>query len=654
MARNTCWIVTIMTIFLNFWGGLQVCGQTKQSRWFHLSLDSLEFPHVIEVEEDTSTEVINQRLEQLISPTNIEDSLRTRKMLDSLKSFSDRTKVGARLYSLLFVNNAGGNNERYTQGQIQDEYRKYSGDRVNSITLKQIDIFGTNIYEPSTWDSESNENFWGNNLTTQTRPFILKRFILQKEGEPLDAELLAESERLLRASSNIQDARVLVVPDLLDSTAVNVLIVTKDVFSIRPLAEISSPQSGKLGLEDRNFLGLAHTFKLQGAYDFRDSTQLGIEVGYELRNIRASFVDAGIEFKDDPRETRHRAYVDREFVSAKLRWAGGVDLKQNTIKNQFISRQDTIPGPIRNIEQDYWASVAFPLGDKNDLQAPRLYTTGRYFDSKFPERPFVSPDSNRLFENRRLLLAGLSLNQQAFYKSNLIRAFGQTEDVPVGWKISGNVGYQWFEFQQGIIYSAELSKAWYRPRKGYFYAFLYGSLCTDYEKVHNYAVSTQMKYISPLLKLGSMRLRNFFELEFSQLFGYQGVIDLELDRERDVRGLSVPWVYGDRKILGRYESVVFTPWQFIGFKVAMFAFADIAHIRTPEVVVPSQGYYNGAGAGLRIRNEELVFNTFQFRFGYYPNAPQGISAFAFDVSTKTLINWDDFKIRKPNVRFLEN
>ncbi|NLE34622.1 MAG: hypothetical protein GX622_05940, partial [Bacteroidales bacterium] len=57
------------------------------------------------------------------------------------------------------------------------------------------------------------------------------------------------------------------------------------------------------------------------------------------------------------------------------------------------------------------------------------------------------------------------------------------------------------------------------------------------------------------------------------------------------------------------------------FRFALFAFAD-AGLLVREGFMDG-GYYTvpALGAGVRIRNDQLVINTLQIRLAWYPNSP---------------------------------
>ena len=62
------------------------------------------------------------------------------------------------------------------------------------------------------------------------------------------------------------------------------------------------------------------------------------------------------------------------------------------------------------------------------------------------------------------------------------------------------------------------------------------------------------------------------------------------------------------------ETVVFTPYQPLGFRITVFGFADFGLIGySPNIF--KNDFFTSFGLGVRLRNERLVFNTIQIRLG---------------------------------------
>ena len=84
----------------------------------------------------------------------------------------------------------------------------------------------------------------------------------------------------------------------------------------------------------------------------------------------------------------------------------------------------------------------------------------------------------------------------------------------------------------------------------------------------------------------------------------------------------------------------------MGFRMAAFTFFDFGFLRG----LPFAGNpHMGLGAGIRLRNENLAFNTIQFRMAYYPNPPIDMTPGDFTFSTRVAEPIEDFDLRGPTI-----
>lgn len=122
---------------------------------------------------------------------------------------------------------------------------------IRSIQIKTLDVF----------EGDRDLRFyhrWMQGLHRSTRVRVIRRELLIREGDCLDQELVAESERNLRAMAILSDASITVVDDH-EGDGVDLLVVTKDRFTFR--TELSFSRKGGLNkvrysLGDTNMLGL--------------------------------------------------------------------------------------------------------------------------------------------------------------------------------------------------------------------------------------------------------------------------------------------------------------------------------------------------------------------------------------------------------------
>ena len=154
------------------------------------------------------------------------------------------------------------------------------------------------------------------------------------------------------------------------------------------------------------------------------------------------------------------------------------------------------------------------------------------------------------------------------------------------------------------------------------------------------------RYFSRLKKWGRYKRRWLAVLEHVKginRIGNQGLI-----LEERLRGFpNSSKERGTDLILARVELDLFTPWFFYGFKTVWFTFADMAWLsKDPEHFAP-QTYYGAFGMGLRIRNENLVFSTFNLRLVYYPHVHGGSSNIGYEFSTSNPNAFQPLSFGKP-------
>jgi len=78
-----------------------------------------------------------------------------------------------------------------------------------------------------------------------------------------------------------------------------------------------------------------------------------------------------------------------------------------------------------------------------------------------------------------------------------------------------------------------------------------------------------------------------------------------------------------------------------------FLFVDAGLINKKNKILAESPVYSGIGAGIRIKNENLVFNTIQLRFSFYPVAPANSELQNIHLSGMATPHPESFIIPKP-------
>ena len=242
-------------------------------------------------------------------------------------------------------------------------------------------MFGSDIDNPFSSDPNKLENIL-NKTHLNTNEYIIKKNLLFSEGDTISPLILSDNERILRDLPFINDSRILVVP--VSGDEVDIIVLTRDVFALGGTASFSSVEKGFLALFDKNVLGLGSEIRLEMIYneDLPDSPGFGLK--YNFNNIAKSFVDLNLFYFDGLGEETYGININRKFVSATTKYAGGISVRQMFTSEDLDTM--TVPEPLKYNLQDYWLSRSFLL---NSESVSRLIFGIRYMNNNVFSHPFI-------------------------------------------------------------------------------------------------------------------------------------------------------------------------------------------------------------------------------------------------------------------------
>ena len=139
---------------------------------------------------------------------------------------------------------------------------------IGKIEVEVVDVFDLTKPSENTWLGRSADK-----LHASTKEVVVRRVLLFKEGDPVRARLIYETERLLRALPFLKDARISPVtgPDGIVVAKVQV----RDAWTTQVNAGFSSvggQKAGNFGLDEVNFLGEGKGVAFDYSKNFQRST----------------------------------------------------------------------------------------------------------------------------------------------------------------------------------------------------------------------------------------------------------------------------------------------------------------------------------------------------------------------------------------------
>jgi hemolysin activation/secretion protein len=279
-------------------------------------------------------------------------------------------------------------------------------------------------------EAEQQGGFWAyrtaNKIHVETRESIIRQELLFAPGDPMDAELLAQTERNLRGLVFIRDARIETFPR--DDGTVDVRVQTFDAWSTVPelsFAKVGNELTWGAGVSERNLLGRGKQIELNYRSGLeRDSTNFF----YRDPRVAGSRVAVSVGLSNLSDGGRGQLNVSQPFFSLRTKWAFGV---------QFLSFDQLDPlyfagervADLRHVAQLAGVDIARAVV-RRPSSALRLHIGYRFQEDE------VESDLRRF----GIIQVGISWVQHRFLKLHHVNRFEVSEDFNLGNQASAFVG----------------------------------------------------------------------------------------------------------------------------------------------------------------------------------------------------------------------
>ncbi|NLN30256.1 MAG: hypothetical protein GX158_03300 [Bacteroidales bacterium] len=575
--------------------------------------------------------------QKLIPPPFPEDDRNP--LIDSLRVKASKYLIIKKLYDFVVVPGKAAS-PGPAEGSSQNDYLRYSGKIIRKIDIRRLEVFGTDIDYSLISNPGRLESFL-NKTHTNTAERIIRKNLLFSEGDTLSPLLLSDNERILRQLPYIEDSRIIVVFE--SDSFVDILVLTKDVYSLGASALIISATKGSVSLYEKNIFGIGHEFRLKVPFDQDSAGSPGIGMNYNINNISKSFINLNLQYYNALGRTSYGFAADRKLISSSTKYAGGIHVSMTSTTTDL----DTLPEPepLKFNHQDYWLSRSFLL---NPEKATRLILSARYLNNNVYRHPDIHPDSYHSLQKYKIYLASLSFSIRQFYKTSLIYGYGRTEDLSDGMLINLTAGQEINEFKQRFYSGISLSAGKKLSGGGYFHSNAGLAAFRNKNETEQGILILRANYFTNLLYAGTHRLRNFYNIDYTRGFGRYKDEYLLFNTENGLAGFRNDSLRTEKQRLTiSTESVLFSPARIYGFRIAWFAFGDLGYLFGANQFFNQGKVISRIGLGVRLRNDNLVFNTFQIRLSFFPHLPAWSRIKNFNVSGEQMLNPDNFEPDRP-------
>lgn len=545
--------------------------------------------------------------------------------------------------------------------RVENPFLKYKGKTIHNIAVITLG------FECDINDSCNIKNNFGTRVAKKfhrnSTEKVIRKNLFFKENDPVFPFLLADNERYLRELVYLQDARILMEQAAGDSNSVDVIVLTKDIFSIGGSLSISSQTRGRMELKDENINGSGSKLSATYFYDKARSPSNGFGAEWVKRNIRGSFIDwtvgfhnfrpAFSSFRDE--EAGYYTRVEKPLVTPYIPTTGAFEAGYYKTSNAYNS--DSVYNNDYRYEYyniDGW--FGYSLDNQRSLYEAKeirvhKFVAVRGFYQHFLKVPVkYKTQYDYRFADMNGGLASLNIFRQVFYKTNFIYGFGRNEDVPEGFSASLTAG--WINKQNArrpyTSFEGQLNNF---IRNGYYTSYTFRAGAFYYR--HRFEDVDLLFNIDHFTRLKKMNENWFFRCFLST--GVTAQVNPVLNTPlflNSIYGLSYfnnGSINADLRTTVKAETVFYNTKKLLGFRFAPFAFGDISLMKPTKAELNKTDMYSAVGGGIRTRNENLVFGTIELKGYYFPRTNAGMNTWKVELNTNIRFKYNSTFIKRPDI-----
>jgi hypothetical protein len=541
-----------------------------------------------------------------------------------------------------------------------DPFIVYKDKRIATVTITNI-TFGGSVNDTNT----IRKSFFlrlADNLHVVTREHIIRNNLFFKVGDNFFPNLVADNERFLRDQTYIQDARIIVTPADIDTSAINITIVYKDVFSISATGGASA-KNAYLEVKDDNFMGRGQRIIAQQYYDLDRIKRYGFGIEYTKRNIRGTFVDFTVGYNNVTpafnsgrrEETATYARLEMPLVSPYYLWTGALEASHRFTTNHYLL-DSTFKAQFnyKYSLYDAWAGYNITFKTSNNegtIRKVKQFIAIRATERKFTQTPtFFAHKYVYQYANLSSILAAYTIFKQEYYRTNFLYGFGRNEDIPEGFNYSLIIGWADRDDVARPYLGIDFQRNYFTGVKSYFNHTLKIGGYLNNKKFEDVGIVLGTETFTKLRKLGNSTwfTRHFLNASISQQ--YNRSLD-EPIRLNSIYGIeqynSDSATLSDSRLSFGSASVFYNTWKLAGFSFAPFAATNITYVKPIGKSIGRGDVYSSFGAGIRSRNENLVFGTMELKAFYFPRVTNNMPTWKITFVTDLRFRFNSQYVKRP-------
>jgi hypothetical protein len=536
----------------------------------------------------------------------------------------------------------------------------YAGKRINSITIEQHNFLSSiDSKESNLKDIFSKIS---NKLQSNSKKRAIRENIFFKEWDVFDPSIIAYNEKWLRDLSYIQDAKITATITPYDTNQVDLIVVTKDLFSYGGELQINNKDAYAAKINNINLLGTGNSVQLIQNFENGRTPKSGWGYDIGLSNLMGSFIsiNAGInQFGNNLANNvlsarKNYISVQRPLLHPNSKWLGGMEYLETFNKNVFPGTWDSVFDQQLNYDlkhKDIWVGYQLTSQSKRiKSNEYKQFVQYRYLENNFKERPIdYLLQLDRNYQNLKANFISFTLVRQSVYRTRYLYGLGRYEDLPIGQSLTWTTGQYKIEEDKAAYLGFKFEQ--YKLSKKDNYTHVIANIASSYinQSLQDFRFLASLEQFSKLKYLNNgYGYRQIVNLSFTQTLKNKYNEALRINSIYGIPQLNREQIKGGTRLSANWETVLYNNRPIWGFKSAPFVFGNITYIRTMGDPILKGDIYTAIGSGLRIRNENLVFGTIELKGFYFPRTNQQLSPWNFSLTTNLRYKYNSNIVDKPN------
>jgi len=545
---------------------------------------------------------------------------------------------------------------KYLNSKSEDPFKPYQGKIIRKIRVNSYNFDQT--LKDTTRHDKSGAASLGKKLHTKSKDFVIYNDLFIRENMPLNPYKLADNERYLRTLSYIHDARIVVRSLQNNPDSVDIDVFTVDLFSLAGGFSSNGLNHVIFDEYENNLGGMGQRLDVTQLYDYSRHPDFGYGITYTKENIAHTFINGSGQISTmsgnpitSEEESVRTLSLSRPLVSPYTKVAGGITLSNDVNYNLYNA-------PVVDFYKykydyfDVWGGYNVGIGKLtatvNSIR-DRRFLSFRYYNRDFRQLPAQVSSFNPVFNSTSAALAQMTFFRQDYYRTQYIYGFGTTEDLPYGYNVNVTAGWH-RQLNLERFYSGVNLNQYIATNNGDFiqlYAKTGGFLYKG--KIQDGALLLGATAYSRLMFWNTTKIRQYLNLSYSCLNSITTYAPLRLNNYFGVNGFLTDSAQGNKRLSLQAETYFYVKFNVWGFHFAPFPFVDLSLLKPIGKDFDQSNLYSSFGGGVRMRNENLVFETIELRAYYFPVTPDNMKGFKIVLNSNLRYRYTSNLIAEPDI-----